>query len=223
MTTPLTLYVPGASVLHRAPPGLKLLGLLVGSSVVVAVDRAALSAAVAVGVAAAVVACGVPVRVLARQARPFIIVAVVLALLQALIGRPEQGATAMARLVAVAMLALAVTLTTRATDLVERFEALLRRMRLRPDRVFRAGLTAGVALRSLDHLGVVAQRVMDARRARGLHRSLRAFAVPTVVGAARFAHGVGEALDARGIARPDPPRPDRAPPASPASGRLPSA
>ena len=199
----LALYWPGNSLLHRAPAGAKLLALLVGAAVVVAINHPAVSGAVLVAVAAAVLLSGVPLRVLVRQAKPLVIVIAVLTVFQALIGRPAEGLVAAVRLLAVAALALAVTLTTRPTAMVDWLERTLRRMHIRPVRVFRIGLTAGLALRSLDHLGVVAHRVLDARRARGLGRSLRAFAVPTVVAATRFAHGVGEALDARGIADPD--------------------
>lgn len=198
----LTLYWPGRSWLHRAPAGIKLLALIVGAALVVAINTPWVSVAVIVVVVVLIVRCGVPPRVLRRQAMPLVVVIVVLTVFQMLIGRPLEGLVAAARLLSVAGLALAVTLTTPATAVVAWLERLLRRLRIPPQRVFRAGLTVGVALRSLDHLGVVAQRVMDARRARGLGRSLRAFAVPTVVAAARFAHGVGEALDARGIADP---------------------
>lgn len=199
----LALYWPGSSLLHRAPAGAKLLALLVGAAVVVAVNHPAVSGAVLVAVAAAVLLSGVPLRVLVRQAKPLVVVITVLTVFQVLIGRPAEGLVAAVRLLAVAALALAVTLTTRPTALVDWLERTLRRMHIRPVRVFRIGLTVGLALRSLDHLGVVAHRVLDARRARGLGRSLRAFAVPTVVAATRFAHGVGEALDARGIADPE--------------------
>jgi biotin transport system permease protein len=171
--------------------------------VVVAVNHPAVSGALLVAAVCAILGAGIPARVLLRQAKPLVIVIAVLTAFQALIGRPEEGLLAATRLLAVAALALAVTLTTRPTAMVDWLERTLRRMHVRPVRVFRIGLTVGLALRSLDHLGVVAHRVLDARRARGLGRSLRAFAVPTVVAAARFAHGVGEALDARGVADPE--------------------
>lgn len=181
-----------------------MLALLMGAAAVVAVNRPAVSGALLVAVVVAVLGAGVPPRVLVRQAKPLVIVIAVLAGFQALIGRPEEGLVASTRLLAVAALALAVTLTTRPTAMVDWLERTLRRLHVRPVRVFRIGLTVGLALRSLDHLGVVSRRVLDARRARGLGRNLRAFAVPTVVAAARFAHGVGEALEARGIVDPAP-------------------
>lgn len=200
--TTLSLYWPGASWLHRAPAGAKLLALFVGAAVVVAVNHPAVSGSLLAAAVITVLGVGVPPRVMARQARPLVVVIAVLTAFQALVGRPVEGLVTATRLLAVAALALAVTLTTRPTAMVAWLERVLLRLRVRPARVFRIGLTVGLALRSLDHLGVVAHRVMDARRARGLGRNLRAFAVPTVVAAALFAHGVGEALEARGIADP---------------------
>ena len=204
----LSLYWPGASWLHRVPAGIKLLALLVGAAAVMAVDHPAVSVALLAAVVVAVVSVGVPPRVLVRQAKPLVVVIAAVTVFQVVIGRPVEGLMAAARLLAVAALALAVTLTTRPTAMVEWLERSLLRLRVPQARVFRIGLTVGLALRSLDYLGVVAHRVMDARRARGLGRSLRAFAVPTVVAAARFAHGVGEALDARGMADAMPERND---------------
>jgi biotin transport system permease protein len=201
-STTTSLYWPGSSWLHRMPAGVKLLALLAGATAVVVANRPAVSAAVLVGLVAVIRSTGVPWREIARRGRPILFVVVLLAVFQALIGRPVEGMVAGVRLLAVAALALAVTLTTSATQIVDWLERTLRRLRVRPARVFRIGLVIGLALRSLDHLGVVVHRVLDARRARGLHRNLRAFAVPTIVAAARFAHGAGEALEARGIARP---------------------
>lgn len=198
------LYWPGTSWLHRTPVGAKLLALVVAATVITWIDHPAVSAAVLCVVVAITLAAGVPVGVAWRQARPLVAVIVLLAVFQVAIGRPVVGAIVALRLLAVAGVALAVTLTTPFAAMVAWFERVLRRLRVRPDRVFRAGLIVGLALRSIDHLGVVANRVLDARRARGLGRNLRAFAVPTVVAAARFAHGVGEALDARGLADANP-------------------
>lgn len=196
------LYWPGGSWLHRAPAGVKLAGLLVGAAALVALDDPAVSCAVLVAAVSVTIAAGVPARVWWHHARPLVIAVGVVAAFQALIGRPVEGMVAAARLLAVAALALAVTVTTSVAAMVDWVERSLTRLRVGPARVFRVGLTIGLALRSLDHLAVVAHRVLDARRARGLQGSLRAFAVPTVVAAARFAHGVGEALEARGIAEP---------------------
>ena len=200
---PLTLHWPGESWLHRLPVGLKFLGLVALSALVVALNHPWLSVGVFAAAAIGILSARVPWRVAVRQALPFVLMIAFVVALQIVIGRTREGILVGARLLAVALLALALTLTTTPGEVVAAIERGLRRLRVHPDRVFRVGLVVGIALRSLDHLGEVAAQVLEARRARGLQRSLRAFAVPTVVAAGRFAHGVGEALVARGIAPPD--------------------
>ncbi len=54
-------------------------------------------------------------------------------------------------------------------------------------------------MRSVPVIGAAAREVADARRARGLERSVRALAVPLVVRTVRHAERTGEALAARGF------------------------
>jgi biotin transport system permease protein len=194
-----------SSWLTRLSPGVKLLALAVLAAGVVIVDDPVVSAVVLLAMAAILGSARIPAPIVWRAARPLAVAIVVVTIFQVLIGRPREGVEAALRLAAVAAAALAVTLSTTAPEMVLAVERGMRAVRVPERRVFRTGLVVGVALRSLDHLAVVAARVLDARRARGLQRSVRAFAVPTVVGAARFAHGVGEALEARGIADPSGP------------------
>lgn len=197
-------YWPGPSFLHRVPVGPKLLALAAGAVLVWLPLGPAPPALLLAAVLVLILAARVPARIVVGQVRPILWLVALLLAVQVVIGRPGAGVLAALRILAVAALAIGVTVTTSHTQMITVLERGLRRLRVGPTRVFRLGLTIGVALRSLDHLGVVAGRVVDARRARGLSRSLRAFAVPTVVAAARFAHGAGEALDARGIADPQP-------------------
>lgn len=197
-------YWPGTSWLHRAPASAKLAVLLAVSSVVVWWSHPIASAAVTAAAVVCVGSAGVPARVLVRAMTPFVVMAAAVLAAQTVWGSAEAGIVASLRMVAVASVAVAVTLTTPAAAVVDLVERTLTRLRVPPARVFRMGLLVSVALRSIDHLGWLAARVQDARHARGLHRSPRALAVPMVVGAGRFAHGVGEALDARGVADPDP-------------------
>jgi biotin transport system permease protein len=203
-TAPVTsLYWPGSSWLHRLPLSIKFVALLAVSTAIVGWNHPVLSAVIAVGSVAVMRSATVPWRRIRRMTVPFIVVAAALAVVQVVIGRWREGLVAGIRLVAAAGAATAITVTTPFTAVADGVERLLGRLRVAPPRVFRVSLAVGIALRSIDHLGQVARQVLDARRARGLGRNLRAFAVPTVVAAARFAHGVGEALAARGIADPD--------------------
>lgn len=196
------LFWPGTSVLHRAGVGVKLFALLAASSTLVWLGNVWLAGAVVGAVALVLVALRVPRRRIARLTRPILVGVAVIVAVQVVIGRTEAGVAAGARVLAVAALALLFTLTTSPRAIAGWVERALARVGVRSDRVFRGGLAVGLAVRSVDHLGVVAGGVLDARRARGLGRSARAFAVPMVVGAGRYANGVGEALDARGLADP---------------------
>jgi biotin transport system permease protein len=177
--------------------------LLLVSTLMIMWNSPAFSAALAAASVLAMRSATVPWRRIGRLVIPFVVVAVALGLFQVAVGRWREGLVAGVRIVAAAGAATALTVTTPFTAVVEAVERLLHRLRVRPARVFRVALAVGIALRSVDYLGQVARQVLDARRARGLGRNLRAFAVPTVVAAGRFAHGVGEALSARGIVDPD--------------------
>lgn len=193
------LYWPGQSVLHRCGAGTKLLVLAVLVSAVVVIDTLVVSLAVALGSLAVARLAGIPWRTLGRLGIPVAIMAGAIAALHLLSGDGEGAASATARLLGIGCPAIVVTLTTRSTDIVAFVERALRTLRVRADRVFRFGLLAGTTTRAIEHLSHATGRILEARRARGLHRSTRAFAVPLVVEAGRFAHGVGEALVARGV------------------------
>ena len=97
------------------------------------------------------------------------------------------------------MLAALVSLTTRATaiiDVVVRLCGPLRRLGVDPERV---GLLMALGIRSVPVVIDLAHEVREAQLARGLSSSPTAFAVPLVVRSLRHADRLGEALVARGV------------------------
>lgn len=193
------LFRPGTSVLHRAPAGAKLALLAVFTTVLV-VARSPLAVAVgAVVCGLGFAAAGWSPLVALQQVWPLRWLLLVLV--------PFQFWTAgwRAAVVVVGTLAVAVaaacllTLTTRVGDLLDTLVRLLGPLRLVGVDPERAGLTLALAVRSVPVIGAVAREVADARRARGLERSVRALAVPLVVRAVRHAERTGDALAARGF------------------------
>ena len=79
---------------------------------------------------------------------------------------------------------------------LERGLSPLRRVGVDP---FRLSLLLSLTIRSVPVIADLAARVREAQRARGVEWSMRAFAVPLVVGALRHADALGEALSARGL------------------------
>lgn len=196
--TPLGLYEPGTSLLHRAPAGPWMLVVLAfATSTVLVADPLLLAAGcgvVAVGYAVA--------RVPWRRVRPLLRTLAVLAVLVGglqwwLLG-PERAAVIGLRMAAALGVATLFTLTTRVDDLVtavERGLGPLRRFGVDPGRL---GLLVGLTIQSIGTLSGIAGQVRDAARARGAGRSVTAFAVPFLVRTLRHADALGEALAARG-------------------------
>ena len=192
-------YQPGSSPLHRASAGPKLLGLAAACTLLVLVRTS-----LWVGVAAA---CVVLLYALGRigiaaawaQVRPLRWLVVVLVVVQLIVADATTAVTMTARVVLAVALAGLVTITTRTTDLMSTLErglSPLRRVGVDPSRI---SLVMSLAIRGVPVIADIAARVRDAQRARGYERSIRAFAVPLVVGVLRYADCLGDALRARGL------------------------
>lgn len=193
------LYVPGTSLLHRSPAWLKLLTLTVGISVMLIVRTAP---AVAVGLAVTValyLATRLGLGVLLRQLWPLRWILLVLTVFQVLTRGAETAWVSVGGLLVAVAAAALVSLTTRTEDMIETMTAGLRPLRVvgvKPDRV---ALAFALAIRAIPVLAETLRQVDEARKARGLERSLRALLVPVVVRTVRHAMATGEALAARGL------------------------
>jgi biotin transport system permease protein len=189
---------PGSSLLHRLPPGVKLLALAAFSLTVVLVRSLPVAGAgVAVAVALVVVA-GVPLGLLWRAARGLLVAAAVVAALQWWVDGRARAAETLLDLVALALAALVVSATTPVNALLDTLVRALRPLRhvgVAPDRV---ALAFGLAIGALPGTLALALETRDAARARGL-RTPRAYLTPFVIRVVARAHETGDALHARGI------------------------
>ncbi len=196
---PLGLYLPGSSVVHRTPAGLKLVLMVLAGVGSVFLDLAwqvvAALALVAVGYAVA----RIPWRTAVAQVRPLLWVAGFAAVFHVVVNGWERAFVVVGVLATLVLLAALVTLTTRTTDMVDAVVAgcrPLRRVGVDPERV---GLLLALGVRSVPVVVGLAEEVRDAQRARGLAASPRAFAVPLIVRSLRHADALAEALAARGV------------------------
>ena len=192
-------YLPGATLIHRASPVVKVAVL------------AALMVALVVGAGAGpVVAAGlfvvilyavarVPPRVAAAQVWPLRWLVGLLFAFQTWALGWAAALVICANLVVAVAAASVLTLTTRVDDLRRALVAGLHRLPLPAAAPERIGLAVALMIRSIPVITAIAAETRDARRARGLERSIRAFVTPTVVRTIRHAQGVGEALQARGV------------------------
>lgn len=199
MTSPLGLYRPGRSMLHRLPAGAKLVGLLAVGAGSVFLDRP-WQVGVGLGVALlGYVAAGIGWRPAVQQVRPLVWLVACIAVFHVLVSGWSRAFVVVGVIAMLVLLAGLVTLTTRTSDLVDAVVVAcrpLRLVRVDPERV---GLLLALAIRSVPVVVGLATEVRDAQRARGLTASPRAFAVPLLVRSLRHADRLGEALVARGV------------------------
>ncbi len=189
----------GTSLLHRAPAGAKLAGLAAFTSVLVAWRSPAVVLVGALACLAAYAVAGWSPQVAARQVWPLRWIVLLLVPFQWWTAG-WRGAVVVVGTIVVAVAAAAlVTLTTRVTDLLDALVRLLRPLRLLGVDPQRAGLGLALAVRAVPVIASMAHDVSEARRARGLERSVHALAVPLVVRTIRHAERTGDALLARGV------------------------
>jgi biotin transport system permease protein len=192
-------YVPGASPLHRLPAGAKLAGLAGACTVLVLLGSPVALAGAATVVAGLYALSRVGVAAAWAQVSPVRWFAAALFAMQwVFVGLEGATVTTLRVVVAVALAGL-VTITTRTSAMLATLERCLAPARFVGLDPFRVSLLLSLTIRSVPVLTGLATRVREAQRARGVERSLRAFAVPLVVGALRHADALGEALSARGL------------------------
>ncbi len=195
----IALYVPGRSVIHRAPAWLKLLALIVLALAISLYPHTLLSAAIAfVAVAALFAIAGLGIRTYLRQLWLARWVALLVAVTQLIFLTPADAVINTLRVVAIVLLAALLTLTTRSEDLLDALERGLRplaRIGVDPRRV---SLTLSLTISMIPVVASIAAQVRDAQRARGVRLGFR-IVVPILVIALRHADAVADALTARGV------------------------
>ncbi|MCW9042902.1 MAG: energy-coupling factor transporter transmembrane protein EcfT [Pseudopelagicola sp.] len=194
----LDLYRPGASPLHRLSPGPKLLAMMLCGTALFLVESLPLVAAALILTLGLYRLAGLPLRLAAAQLRPLAVILVIFFALQYWLSGPLLAAFVVTRLAALILLASLVTLTTRASDMIDTITAalaLLRPLGVNPAKV---GLAISLALRFIPVLGQITAEVREAQKTRGLERSVIATALPVAIRTLKMADDISDAIEARG-------------------------
>lgn len=195
----LGLYVPGDTVLHRLPPGPKLLGLFVLSIVTVAAAGPSFPVGVFVVAVSVGLWVGIAPRTLASTLRPIAIVMAIAVSFQWWMNGWQMAlevfATVLALVVAAAILT-ATTATDEMLDSIVRWLGPFRRFGVRPEVV---ALAFSLVMTSIPSMFTIFGETRDAANARGLGRSPRATLTPAAIRVVAHAYATGDALAARGI------------------------
>lgn len=196
-------YVPGHSLIHRAPLALKFLLVFgCGLASFIVVDWR-VSLAVLAGLCGLFLLTGAGLKKLWAAIRPLAAVLVVIGVFQWwMLGAPTAARIVLNILVCVvaASLLTATTPVHKLLDGVVRAAGPFKRFGADPERF---ALTIGIMLRSIPYIAGTFADVRDSARARGLERNPRALVLPVFITSVAFARQTGEALAARGLGEAD--------------------
>ncbi|HEU4543787.1 MAG TPA: energy-coupling factor transporter transmembrane component T [Jiangellaceae bacterium] len=183
--------------LAGAPASVKLGGFAVLATGVLMLPSAPAVGLAGVGLMGLYASAGLRPVVVWTQLRPLRWVLLVLFGFQAVSRGWEVAVVVTGKLAITVALAGLLTLTTRASELLETLERVMRRVPgVNADR---AALVLTLAIRAIPVVAGLAAEIRDAQRARGGGLDVRAYGVPLVVRSLRYSDGLGEALVARGL------------------------
>lgn len=195
MTEPL--YVARDSVVHRIPPGPKLLVLVaVGTAVFLVSDWRVLTGILLAAVAACWCA-RIPWRTALRAIRPAVLMLVFFFVVAGLLTGWMSATLVVLRLASLVLVATVITLTTRTSAIVESLERALRVLRPFGVNPAKVSLAFSLALRFIPVVARITVEVREAQRVRGMDRNLVAVALPVLIRTLRMADDVADAVDAR--------------------------
>jgi len=197
---PIGEYRPSRAPLHRLRPGAKLLGLFVIAVAVVWVPGVwATAAALTLALALALLA-GLGGRDFWRITRGFAVIAILLFAFQTWQQGWQRGFEVVGDLLALILIATAVTASTPVAGMLDTIAWALRPLRplgVQPEQL---AFAFSLTIRAIPTILGIAHDTRAAARARGLERYPRALVVPLVLRTVAHAQRSGEALAARGVA-----------------------
>ena len=195
----LGIYQPGDTWLHRRPAGVKVLGLLVASMIVMGVGgppTVAGELVLALGVAASARMAWRPFLEMLRRLAVVIVLLAAYLLWQQGWGRAVES---VGDLVTLVLLATVLTATTPVDEMLDTITGALRPLRrfgVDPDSV---ALAFSLMIRGIPTTIQLAEETRDAAVARGLEHDPRARLTPLVLRVVAHARATGDALHARGV------------------------
>lgn len=186
-----SLYSEHRTWLHAVPASVKLLALALLSTGLLLTDRLVILLPAAALCALMFLSLGPAMRPARRLVLSVLIAALLVAGFHAFMHQPLLGLGSALRLVGSALLGMALTLTTRYTELLDVFERWLSPLRHAGVRVDRLSLKLALMMRFTGHFFVQWKRLDDAHRARtgraGGFRLLAPLTIQMLVSAGRVA------------------------------------
>lgn len=201
----ISLYVPGTTALHRQPATRKLALLLAAGIALFLTSSVWLLGAAGAIAASLLLAARPPVRQVRQQLVGTALILAIVFTATAVLDGWRPAFVALLRLAALVLLAMAVTTTTRTSDMLEICERALSPLdRAGLVNAARVSLAVSLVLRFVPEILKHHRDIREAQAARGLRSRPAVIVVPLIVRTLRAADDVAEAVEARCY---PPPRP----------------
>ncbi|TKZ22169.1 energy-coupling factor transporter transmembrane protein EcfT [Shimia litoralis] len=194
----LDLYSPGHSPIHKLSPGVKILAMMVGGTGLFLVENLGIVAVALAAVIALYKIAGLSATQVWNQIRPVLWILIFFLGLQWWLAGASVAVFVVLRLATLLLLAGLVTLTTRASDMIESLTSGLRFLRPLGVNPAKVGLAISLALRFIPVLAQITTEVREAQKARGMEHSIVAVAMPVAIRMLKMADDISDAIDARG-------------------------
>lgn len=194
----ISLYLPGRTWLHAVPAGWKLLALALVSLAVAPSDSLALMAGLVALVLALYVSLGRAAMAQIALLRPLWPLFLILLALHAWNGDPRGGVVVLLRILAMVLLANAVTMTTRMDAMMDAVEPLLAPLALVGVPPRRVALAVAMMIRFVPLLFALWEALNESWRARTGKRGGWRLLAPFCIQTLKMSQHTAEALAARG-------------------------
>tara|TARA_Y100001960_G_scaffold323695_1_gene402593 strand:+ start:600 stop:1229 length:630 start_codon:yes stop_codon:yes gene_type:complete len=193
----LSLYVPGDTVIHRVPAGIKLLILVIGSMALFVISNITLHVAELLSIAILFQIARLPWKDTLRQLRTALIFMIPIFLFHVFLTDWILGLETILRILVLLMLAILITLTTKVSDMMDVLEWAvfpLKQLGVNPSKV---SMMLSMVIRFIPMMMREAQEILEAQRARGLERNAIALLMPLLIKTLKMADDLSEAIEAR--------------------------
>lgn len=191
-----SLYSDKDTFIHRASPAIKILCLFVSCTIVFLWESWILLGMATVVLAILYACAKTPFDYIYKSLQPVTWLLAIIFIVQVFLAGWELAAFVVLRFIVLILTASLVTLTTKASEMVDGIEAALRFL---PNKRIaeNISLTISLCLRFIPKVRDIFTQVREAQKARGLSNDWRALTTPTIIRTLKSADEISQAINAR--------------------------
>lgn len=191
------LYMDNHTIIHRLSPMLKIIGLIIITTLLLIFDTWFMLGSVIFGTLLLYMLAKISIPIMIKQLRFALPMLVFFLIFQLIIHDLWQAFFIIIRLVVILLLGNLLTLTTKTSKLMDSIEYHLRHLTMVGLNPAKISLTFSLCLRFIPVLAMTTKEVMEAQKARGMHKNMIALIVPIIIRSLKMADDIADAIEAR--------------------------